>query len=202
MPPRVRTGDGHDAVKPVRCRKSMPSRLFRIGFVIAITGQIASCRGDTSDGKTTSPLGPCPASSANTILPNQVYREHAPIEFRLPEGSFQSQALGDSAYPGQGWLGSAGLVVSYGVHAASLSMGEVSSGYRQIVECSERIGGRVARIRMHYSEATTAPGQYVVAQWRLSSGETLVFTATHPRSSHRSELLSIVRSVQFRDSLP
>lgn len=191
-----------ETVNPSAADIAMPSRFLTTGFLMVIVSQIASCGGDASQGRATSLPGPCPPPSANTILPNRVYGTHAPIELRLPGGSFQSRALGDSAYPGQGWVGSAGLVVSYGINAEPLPMGEASSGYHQVVDCAERIGGRVAQIRMHYSESTTAPGQYVVAQWMLSSGETLVLTATHPKSSRRNELLSIVRSVRFRDTLP
>lgn len=178
----------------------MTSRLLRICFIMALASQAASCRLERSQAKATRQPGPCPNGSADVVLPNSVDAKHAPIKLQLPEGSFQSREFGDSTHTGQGWLESTGLVVSYRLHAEPLPMREIASGDRQVVDCTERIGGRVATIRMLYSESTTAPGQYVVAQWLLDSGETLVVTATHPRSSRRDQLLAIVRSVVFRDS--
>jgi hypothetical protein len=83
-----------------------------------------------------------------------------------------------------------------------MPMHDPSAGDRRVVDCFENIGGKPASVRLLYSEQTTAPGQYVVATWLLESGETLVLTASHPDSSRTGELLSIVRSVQFVDSIP
>lgn len=135
------------------------------------------------------------------VLTDWVRATYAPIDLQLPGGVSRSRDHNDAVSRGQGWTGSAGLVISYSVFPEPLSMREPTRGDHQVVDCSERIGGKVAAIRMFYSEATTASAQYVVARWVLDSGETLVVTATHPDPSRRGSLLGIVRSVKFRNAV-
>lgn len=174
---------------------------IRLYVVIALVGQAASCRGDASQGRTHSPHRPCPTSSADVELAGRVRAVYVPIELRLPEGVTPRESS-DATQRGEGWTGAEGLTVGYAVHAEAIPTRDSFSGDRHVVDCSEHIGGKVAIIRLLYSEQTTAPGQYVVARWVLDSGEPLVVTATHPDRSRRDELLSIVRSVRFLNPTP
>lgn len=177
------------------------SNPVRLLFVIAVIGQSASCRDARPKGSAATSYGPCPASPADAPLFNRVRAAYAPIELWLPQ-NVTARASRDSTHRAQGWAGPAGLGVTYAVHAEPMPIGDLSAGDRHVLNCVEHIGGKQATIRMHYSERTTAPSQYVVARWVLESGETLVLTTTHPDSSHRGELLSIVRSVRFIDAIP
>lgn len=174
----------------------------RSGLCVVIASVVlsASCNGDASEWKGTTQHSPCPTSSADATLVNRVHAAYAPIELRLPDG-MTPRPTREATRREQGWTGATGLAVSYAVHAEPVPERDPARGDRQFLACSERIGGKVATIRLLYSEQTTAPGQYVVARWVLDSGETLLLTATHPDSSRRGELLSIVRSVRFLDPI-
>jgi hypothetical protein len=129
-----------------------------VRFTCVITAAIsqAACHGG-SQGR--GALEPCPRSPANATLPNQIHARYAPFSVRLPDGFSESRAQRDSPRDGQGWVSPGGLVVSYRLHAEPVAMREVWSGDYQAIDCSERIGGRIAIIQMVYSESTTASGQ-------------------------------------------
>ena len=167
-----------------------PLRLFA---VFAVLFAAAACHASGGDRLTR-----CPKSSADPVLPIRVHAQYAPIELQLPEGSIQAPRRPDAQGQSEAWTRPDGLVVGYSVSAHHKPELRPISDDRQVTNCSERIGGRTATIRLLYSEETTAAGQYVSASWTLISGESLVLGVTHPDSSERDELLSIVRSVRFR----
>jgi len=172
------------------------SDAIRLCVVIAFVSQSASCHGDASQETARVTHSPCPVDSAATTLVRRVRAVNAPIELRLPAGVNPRESR-DPTHRVHGWADAAGLTVSYAVHTETIPMPAPLPGDGPVIDCSEDIGGKAADIRLLYSEQTTAPGQYVVARWVLGSGETLVLMATHPDSSRKGELLSIVRSVRF-----
>lgn len=175
----------------------------RPAVVLALACLIASChRGSRQSEHSASP-GPCPPAPASAYATQAVRAQAVPMELRLPSGSYQSRSFDDSIQRGEAWIGSAGYVVSYAVRAGPVRMRPASMGDHDLITCTERIGGRAAVISMLYSEATTVPGQRVVAVWEDQDGEALVLTAYHPDRNRRDDLLNILRSVQFfADSTP
>jgi hypothetical protein len=103
---------------------------------------------------------------------------------------------------GEAWIGTDGLVVVYTIRDKPLPSRDLSRFDRNVVDCAEEIGGKLASIRMLYAGATTAPGQHVTAIWQLRENYALTVRAFHPDSSAREEMLDIVRSVRFRAEVP
>lgn len=160
------------------------------GWVLLATMcQLASCQSRQPRDDVAIPSTPCPSASAPVRLTESVRAQFAPIEFGLPIGAFQAHVFEDEVERGEAWTGSSGLVVSYAVRSEPTAIRGVSRGDHDVVNCAEWIGGRTTAIRMVYSTATTAPGQRVIAVWRLDHGESLVITAFHPDQRHRDELL-------------
>jgi hypothetical protein len=176
---------------------ALNSNRSRLLLVVASAWQMASCGSRPShDGNSLSSEA-CPLSTAPADSTHVVQAKFSPIELRLPAGSFHTREFADEFERGEAWIGSTELVVSYAVRAEPIKMRDVSRDDQNVVNCSERINGREAVIGMLYSEATTVPGQRVVAIWTLAQGETLVLNAFHPDSARRGDLLNIVRSVRF-----
>ncbi len=165
--------------------------------VLALSCQLASChRGDWGREHPARPE-PCPPAAAPSYGTQAVRAQVIPLELRLPAGWYESRRFDDPIERGEAWIGSGGLVVSYAVRAAPVRMRPPSIGDHDFMTCTDQIGGRAAVISMLYSEATTAPGQRVIAVWEQREGGALVLTAYHPDRHRREELLNIVRSVLF-----
>lgn len=175
------------------------SSVTNVCLLLTAACLVASCEQGSRDGRPSASRTPCPALAAGEEPTRLVRAKFSPIELRLPEDSFRSRDFNDELRRGEGWMGSAGLVVGYAVRAEPAPMRYPSAGYYHVVDCSERIGGRMAVVRMHYSAVTTVPGQYVVATWSLGRGEALVVNTFHPDSSRRGDLLQVVRSVRFQE---
>lgn len=162
-----------------------------------MVSNLGACQGGRSQVDAPGSAEPCPQVPASTYVTQVVRAQFTPMQLRLPAGAFQSQDFVDELEHSQAWVDSSGLLVSYTVQREPPLLRNPSSGDRDVVNCSETIGGRPAVIRMLYSGATTAPGQRVIAVWKLESGEALILTAFHPDRNRRNELLNIVRSANF-----
>lgn len=189
-----RTGGHVETVNPNAAGIPVTSRLIQVGIALVVVGHAAACRAD----RTTRVSG-CPRESDDPVLLSSVVARYAPIEFQLPEGSSHAPEHADAPNRAEAWTGPGGLVVGYSLHPDSVLPAPLGRGS---IHCSEKIGGKAADIRLHYSQSTTSAGQYASASWALGSGETLVLGVTHPDSSMRGLLLGIVRSVRFRNSAP
>jgi hypothetical protein len=170
------------------------SNHFQVCLVLATLALTASCESRPEDS-----LGPCSPPATEIPLPVHVSAKFAPIDLQLPRGSVEAREQEGTRGSTQNWTGPDGLVVGYSVRTDLAPNRGARFGTETFVQCTEKIGGVVANIRMVYSERTTAAGQYISARWALNSRTWLVLGASYPDSTHNAELLAIVRSVRIRE---
>ena len=112
----------------------------RVWILLVSVSHLGACQNGRSQLGASGSAEPCPQVPAPTYSTQVIRAQFTPMQLRLPTGAFRSQDFVDELEYSQAWVDSSGLLVSYTVQTEPPVLRNISSGDRDVVNCSEMMG--------------------------------------------------------------